>query len=82
MEKSRAGLVGNILFAVFGCLCEYIRASNKALTNQKSRCQVCTAVMYALVTKAPLNEDESQYTPSVPRKLLCTRLATRVYEKY
>lgn len=49
---------------------ELIRSDNKALTNEESRCQARAGMMNALVTKAPPNEDESQYAPCLPRKHL------------
>lgn len=67
------GWAGNVLFTVFTghfYVGVFFGADNKALTNEESRCQARVSVMYALVTKAPPNEDESQYAPRLPRKHL------------
>lgn len=70
-RKAGRGWLGtSCLLCLAVCAWEFTRADNKALTNEESHCRARPSVMYALVTKAPPNEDESQYAPRLPRKHL------------
>lgn len=74
-RKAGLWVVGGLETSCLLCLLAtfmwgFFWADNKALTNEESRCQARVSVMYALVTKAPPNEDESQYAPRLPRKHL------------
>lgn len=69
-ERQGGGGWEHLVYCVWLIVLEFIRGDNKALTNEDSRCQAQAGVMYPLVTKAPPNEDESQYAPCLPRKHL------------
>lgn len=63
------GVAGKrLVYCVRLLVWEFFRADNKALTNEDSRRRACASVMYAPTTKAPPNEDESQYASHLPRK--------------
>lgn len=70
-ERQGVGVVGNILFTVFDCLCGSL--SGPIIKHWPTRSPAVkhrAGVMYVLVTKAPPNEDESQFAPCLPRKHL------------